>query len=31
MEDANIECLNMGVQTFKQLDIFLPLGKGDIF
>ena len=31
VEEANNECLKMGVPTLKQLDIFLPLGKGDFF
>jgi len=29
VEEANIECLDMGVSTVTKLDTFLPLGKGD--
>ena len=31
VEGANNECLNMGVPTFKQYDIFLHLAKWNIF
>ena len=31
VEEANNEYLDRGVSTLKELDTFLPLGKGDFF